>query len=111
MLRPALVRPAPRRAAFPGLIVVREIRVGQFVQRIDALVIFAWTVGTFIKLAVNLYLCVLGVAEELSIENPRPLVAPVAALLTTPCIAAYSNLPEGSASCFGRFRCTLPWFT
>lgn len=82
------------RLDFPSLESVREIQLGQFFQRIELLGIFVWTAGSFVKLAVSHYAAVLGVAEICSLEDPRPVVVPLAFLIAALCIAEYNNLPE-----------------
>ncbi|MGE5592301.1 MAG: GerAB/ArcD/ProY family transporter [Betaproteobacteria bacterium] len=82
------------RLSFPSLTTIREIQLGQFLQRIEVLGILQWTAGSFVKLAVTHYAAVLGAAELFSLEDPRPMAVPLAFSIAVLCITEYSNLPE-----------------
>lgn len=61
------------RSSFPALTAVAYIDIGDFVQRLDTLVIILMVVLGFIKLAVFFYCAVLGVNQLFSI-NPHPFI-------------------------------------
>ena len=82
------------RLSFPSLTTIREIMLGQFLQRIEVLGILQWTAGSFVKLALTHYAAVLGAVEVFSLEDPRPVAVPLAFLISVLCIAGYNNLPE-----------------
>ncbi|MCG0278432.1 MAG: endospore germination permease [Thermanaeromonas sp.] len=70
------------RANFPSLTAIQLINIGEFLQRMDALIIFIWTFGVFLKLSVVFYVFTLGTSQVLGLKDYRPLVLPTALLLT-----------------------------
>lgn len=82
------------RLSFPTLAAVQLINVGDFLQRLDALVVFNWTFGTFLKMAVLQYAVCLGSAQLLGLQDYRPLAFPVALLMTGLSILIYENFAQ-----------------
>lgn len=71
----------PGHVPFPFFSVVRLISIGRFLNRLDVVLMSLWLGGTFIKLAVYLYVASLSLAQVGNFSGYRPLVLPMAALI------------------------------
>ncbi|HHY38309.1 MAG TPA: endospore germination permease, partial [Clostridia bacterium] len=71
----------PGHVPFPFFSVVRLISIGRFLNRLDLVLMSLWLGGTFIKLAVYLYVATLSLAQVGNFNEYRPLVLPMAALI------------------------------
>lgn len=78
----------------PSLTTVQLINLGEFLQRLDPFIVFTWTFGGFLKVAVLLYITCLGSAELLGLRDYRPLVFPLALLMTSLSILIYENFAQ-----------------
>jgi spore germination protein KB len=66
---------------FPGMTKYRIINVANFLGRLEALVMTAWVTAGFVKIATFYWVIVLGSAQIFRLQDYRPLVLPVGALL------------------------------
>lgn len=82
------------RVNFPSLTTIQLINIGDFLQRLDPLIIFIWTFAVFIKLSVVLYVLTLGTAQVLGLADYRPLVLPFALLLTFFAPSVYEHFQQ-----------------
>lgn len=82
------------RLNLPSLAAIKLINLGEFLQRLDALAVFIWTFGTFLKTAVLQYTVCLGSAELLGLKDYRPLAFPVTLLMTSLAIIIYENFAQ-----------------
>jgi len=65
------------RSSFPILILIRSIEVSDFLQRTEALLIFAWNFGLFISVSTYLYCGARGIADLTGIKDYHALVWPM----------------------------------
>lgn len=79
---------------YPTLTVVRLISVAQFVERLEPLLLIAWLLSGFLKIAICLYAGSLGLAQWLNLKDCRPLVLPLAALMVPFSIHFYESIPQ-----------------
>lgn len=82
------------RMVYPSLTVTREINLGDFLQRIEILIIFIWTFGAFFKIAFSLYLAALGLGEIFLGGNYRPFAPGLAVVLVFLSITLWENAPQ-----------------
>jgi len=66
------------RAAYPLLSMVRAVRISPFLERAEALTIFAWGLAVFISLAAYIFAGARGMAQFFKVANYRPLIPPMA---------------------------------
>jgi len=86
--------PRTQRLVYPVYDLARAISIGDFFERMDALFIFTWTAGSFVKVAVLLWISALALAHLLRIKEPRVLVRPLALLAGFLAMRAYANQAE-----------------
>lgn len=82
------------RTVYPSLVAIREINLGDFLQRIEILIIFIWTFGAFFKIAFSLYLASLGLGETFLGGNYRPFAPGLAVVLVFLSITLWENAPQ-----------------
>ncbi|MBE3582661.1 MAG: endospore germination permease [Limnochordaceae bacterium] len=63
------------RLPFPGLVAVELVQIGHFIERIEALALFVWVNGSFVKLTVGLLAAQRSLLEMLGIplSSPQPV--------------------------------------
>jgi len=82
------------RLEYPVLSIARYISVGDFLERMDPLIVFMWVGGVFIKIAVFHYCTVLALAQWLNLKDYRPLVVPVGSILVVFSVILWENIVE-----------------
>ena len=65
--------------AFPILQLAQDATLGVFLQRLEAIFLAVWIIGTFIRVAVVFYSASLGMAQTLGVKNHRYFILPLAA--------------------------------
>ncbi|MNO34569.1 Spore germination protein YndE [compost metagenome] len=66
---------------YPAYILAQRINIGNFLQRIEALLATTWIISTYFKTALYFYAFVLGTAQLLNLKNYKHLIFPVAFLI------------------------------
>ncbi|MFY9541695.1 MAG: endospore germination permease [Firmicutes bacterium] len=67
---------------FPIFGMVRVITLSEFIDRIEALAVFAWGLGLFVEVAIYLYCGAKGLSQVMGLGNYRPLILPMAVIWT-----------------------------
>ncbi|HWI60666.1 MAG TPA: endospore germination permease [Symbiobacteriaceae bacterium] len=86
--------PRTQRLVFPLYDMARAITFADFFERIDALFVFAWTAGSFIKVALLLWALAYGMGQLLGVKNWRALIRPLALLTGFVAMRVYANQAE-----------------
>ncbi|WP_180994403.1 GerAB/ArcD/ProY family transporter [Bacillus sp. Marseille-P3661] len=69
------------RGMYPSYDLAKKINIGNFIQRIEALIAAIWFITTYFKVLIYFYAFVLGTAQIFGMKNYRPIVFPSAILL------------------------------
>lgn len=80
------------RHVFPFFTMIRTIQITEFLERMEALAIFAWGFGLFIGLSIYLYCGARGLSQVMGLKNYRPLVGPMAVIWIVLGIHAYNDI-------------------
>ncbi|HHY36184.1 MAG TPA: endospore germination permease [Firmicutes bacterium] len=80
------------RSLFPFYAMTRAIEISEYLQRVEAPIIFAWGLGVFVGIAVILNAGARGLAQLLHLADYRPLVFPMAVIQATYALHAYENI-------------------
>lgn len=80
--------------SFPGYYIFRLIRVGEFIERIDPVLMSMFLMGSFIKIGVCFYAFVLGLAQLLGLKDYKPLIMPSSVIMVVIGLLAYDNTFE-----------------
>lgn len=79
---------------FPSYIVVSRISVGEFLQRIETLIILSFLLAGFIKVCCCLLAACKGVAKLFGMDDYRFIVTPMALMVFTFSFKVYNNIIE-----------------
>ncbi|MBZ4654305.1 MAG: spore germination protein [Peptococcaceae bacterium] len=79
---------------FPVYFVARSIVLGEFVERVEILLVFAWFFTTFIKLAVCMLASLWGLAYLFNLKDIKGLVYPFSLFLFPLGLRAYADHTE-----------------
>lgn len=66
---------------YPILIDFRYIRIGNFLDNLESLLLAMWVIGFFIKFAVFFYTAALSLAQWMKLSDYRPVVFPIGLLI------------------------------
>ncbi|MDA8210336.1 MAG: endospore germination permease [Clostridia bacterium] len=79
---------------FPFLTLAQNIRVAEFLERIESLILVVWVAGVAVKIAVFYYAAVLATAQLTGVKDYRCVVTPIGVILTVLAIIIYDNIME-----------------
>jgi spore germination protein KB len=68
--------------SFPFLILARYIDLAEFFTHLESLFMAVWVLGAFVKVSVFFHVMTIGAAEWMGLRDFRPIVFPMALLLT-----------------------------
>jgi len=74
--------------------VAKDIEIGHFFQRMEALLMMVWDIAGFFKIALCLYSASTGLAQWLNLKDYRPLVAPLGLIMGGLSLQVYESFLE-----------------
>ena len=77
---------------YPVMSAFSYIRIADFLENLESLVMAMWVVGAFVKIVVFHYVCVLSVSQWFRLSAYRPVVLPVTLLIGVFCFWSIPNL-------------------
>ncbi|NLK08170.1 MAG: endospore germination permease [Firmicutes bacterium] len=86
------------RSVFPFFNLARAVRISEFLERLEALVVFPWGLGLFVAVSIYLYCGAKSLAQVLNIKDYRPLIPPMAVVWVAMSIQVSADMFE-----LGRF--------
>lgn len=89
------------RAAFPTLATVGKVNILNFIQRLDALVVFSLLITVFFKASIYLYGAVIGLADLFKVKKYQQILFPIGGILIFLSIVNASNYVEHIEEGFG----------
>ncbi|MFM1654153.1 endospore germination permease [Brevibacillus sp. B_LB10_24] len=81
------------RHLFPSYALAKKIKIGDFLQRIEAIVAIMWFITFFFRLTIYLYGIAVAAAQILELNNYRPLVPPLGMILVVFSLVIFPNVP------------------
>ncbi|MBM7854544.1 spore germination protein KB [Desulfohalotomaculum tongense] len=78
---------------FPALNMVRQIRVGDFLEHLDAVIMTVWVGGIYTKTVVIYYISCIGLAQLFNLRSYKPVIWPLGILVLSASFAWLNNLP------------------
>ncbi|MED4753493.1 endospore germination permease [Brevibacillus choshinensis] len=76
---------------YPSFILGRQINIGNFLQRLEAIVAILWFLTIFVKLTMYNFAAVFGLAQLCRLRTYRPLIMPSGILIATFSLIVYPN--------------------
>lgn len=82
---------------FASLAMIRQILIADFITNLDAVVVGAWVSTGYLKVSACLYICATALAELLGLDDFRPLLFPLAAIVVGLSILVYQDTSQMAA--------------
>lgn len=79
---------------FPTLELAKYISLGEFLERVEAVIVIVWVAGITIKVAVFYLAAVLACAQFFKVENEGPLVYPIGIITLVFSVSLFENFRE-----------------
>ncbi|MEK3886186.1 GerAB/ArcD/ProY family transporter [Bacillus sp. FSL K6-3431] len=80
------------RHIYPSYAVAKKINVGNFLQRIEAIMAIMWIITIYFRLVMYFYVTVLGLSQILNLKDYRPLTLPLGIILVVLSLIIYPNI-------------------
>ncbi|WP_223067191.1 GerAB/ArcD/ProY family transporter [Paenibacillus caui] len=81
------------RSVYPSYALIKKISVGNFLQRIEAVMAGLWFITLYYKIALYFYAAALGLAQTFSLKDYRPLTLPLGMIAIVLSLIVYPNVP------------------
>ncbi|MBT2728262.1 GerAB/ArcD/ProY family transporter [Bacillus sp. ISL-75] len=82
------------RSTFPLLSTIGKVNLMEFLQRLDALVVFTLLINMFFKISILFYGAVIGIVDLFNLKNHQQIVLPAGIILIFLSMAIASNFAE-----------------
>lgn len=80
------------RDLYPSYVLAQKINIGNFLQRIEAIIAGLWFVSIFFKLSISFYATTLSLAQILNLKEYRMLVFPLGMIMVVISLASSPNI-------------------
>lgn len=80
------------RNVYPSYVLAQKINIGDFLQRIEAVIAGLWFVSIFFKLSISFYATTLGLAQILNLKEYRMLVFPLGMMVVVFSLVSSPNI-------------------
>ncbi|MFJ7976796.1 endospore germination permease [Peribacillus sp. NPDC096379] len=77
---------------YPSYELAKRINLGDFIQRIEALMAALWIIALYFKTTLYFYASVLGIAQILNLKDYRPLTIPLGMIVVVLSLVIYPNV-------------------
>lgn len=84
------------RSTFPLLSTIGKVNLFEFIQRLDAIVVFTMLITVFFKASIFFYGAVLGIVDLFKVKNYQQMLLPIACILIFWSMIMASNYSEHS---------------
>jgi spore germination protein KB len=83
-----------QRSVFPTLTAVGKVNLFDFIERLDAIVVFTLLITVFFKASIYLYAAVLGIADLFKLKTYRQILLPIGTIVIFLSLAMASSFSE-----------------
>ncbi|MBK5443733.1 endospore germination permease [Peribacillus sp. TH24] len=84
------------RNTYPSYALARKINVGDFLQRIEAIMAIMWIITIYYKMSFYFYASVIGLAQTLNMKDYRPLTLPLGMIIVSLSLFIHPNVVHSS---------------
>ncbi|WP_127590319.1 GerAB/ArcD/ProY family transporter [Paenibacillus lautus] len=81
------------RNMYPSYMLAKKINIGNFLQRIEAIMAVMWFITLFFRISLYFYAITIGLSQIFNIKNYQPLVVPLGWILAAVSVFIYPNVP------------------
>jgi spore germination protein KB len=78
---------------FPAYVLAKHISIGQFLERLEAMMMFIWILTIFIKTTITFHSSAIGLSQLLRLGDEKPYLAPLAMNMIVLSLLCYPNVP------------------
>jgi len=82
------------RQMYPSYALARLINVGDFFQRIEAIVAIMWMITIYFKMSIYFYASVIGLAQIFNVKDYRPLALPLGIISVSLSLIFFPNIVQ-----------------
>jgi spore germination protein KB len=82
------------RSTFPLLETIGKVNLMEFIQRMDAIVVFTFLITMFFKTSIYLYSAVIGIVDLFKLKNHQQIVLPMGVILLFSSMTIASDFAE-----------------
>ncbi|WP_377520432.1 GerAB/ArcD/ProY family transporter [Priestia megaterium] len=83
-----------QRSVFPTLTAVGKVKLFDFIERLDAIVVFTLLITVFFKASIYLYAAVLGITDLFKLNNYQQILFPIGTIVIFLSLAMASSFTE-----------------
>ncbi|WP_334074286.1 GerAB/ArcD/ProY family transporter [Paenibacillus sp. A14] len=80
------------KSMYPSYLLAQKINIGNFLQRIEAVMAIMWFISLFFRISLYLYMIVAGLSQIFGIKNSQALVLPAGWTMITMAVFIYPNV-------------------
>ncbi|OIK08424.1 spore gernimation protein [Bacillus sp. MUM 116] len=84
------------RRMYPSYILAKSIRVGNFLQRIEAILAIMWLITIYFKMSIYFYAVVIGFVQTLKSKDYRSYTLPLGMILVTTSLFSHPNVAHSA---------------
>ncbi len=82
------------RSTFPLLTTIGKVNLFEFIQRLDAIVVFTMLITVFFKVSIFFYCSLIGIADLFKLKNHQQIILPIGCILIFWSMVLSSNYSE-----------------
>jgi spore germination protein KB len=82
------------RSTFPLLSTIGKVNLFEFIQRLDAIVVFTLLITVFFKASIFFYCTLIGIVDMFKLKNHQQIILPIGCILIFWSMILASNFPE-----------------
>jgi spore germination protein KB len=82
------------RSVFPTLLAIGKVHLLNFIERLDAIVVFTMLLTVFFKVSIFLYGAVIGIVDLFKLNNHQQILLPIGAIVIFLSMIMASSFPE-----------------
>lgn len=83
-----------KRSVFPTLVTIGKVNLLDFIERLDAVVVFTMLLTVFFKVSIFLYGAVIGIVDLFKLNNRQQILLPIGGIVIFLSMTMASSFPE-----------------
>ncbi|MFZ7942960.1 GerAB/ArcD/ProY family transporter [Neobacillus sp. 19] len=80
------------RQLYPSYLLAKRIKIGDFLQRIEAILAIMWLITIFFKMTIYFYAAIIGFTQTLNIKDYRPFTLPLGMIMVMISLFSHPNV-------------------
>ncbi|MBT2618875.1 MULTISPECIES: endospore germination permease [unclassified Bacillus (in: firmicutes)] len=84
------------RQMYPSYALARKINVGNFIQRVEAIMAIMWFITIYFKMVIYFYASVIGLAQTFNLKDYQPLTLPLGVISVSLSLIIHPNVAQSA---------------